>query len=278
MTLSITAMNKILTSTGGYPLRLEDIEDLQGFIGDVLKGIAAAFGDCILSGCEIREAGNDRHIMPGYICYRGNIYKVSQDTISVPDVLFNRYYWVFSEEATRTVVYEDGHEEASRHLYTARLVVGITEPTEPHLPHNILPRLGVDFARPGCAKCRVTGAGLSFIDFTQISPYSGILTFESNHSFDPDEAKWEISLGDGIHEISGMKDVRCRITRARSWISATLTVIDDIMRITPHRGGEYRSGDNLFLEGRVSLLISWRYKSESEPKSDRSTGIRNRHR
>lgn len=131
-------MDKILTSEGGYPLRLDDIEDLQQTLRGVLQGIATALGDGIISGCRVGPVSGGWKGQPGYISYKGNIYTAEGNVADLTPLggrnpKYKEFYWVLTEHRERSVVYEDGHEDPSRLRYRATLVVSKDPPALPHI-------------------------------------------------------------------------------------------------------------------------------------------------
>lgn len=130
-------MDKILTSEGGYPLRLDDLDDLQQTLRGVLQGIATALGDGIISGCNMYSYQGRWRGSSGYISYKGNIYTSEGNILDLQPIdgrapKVSEVYWVLTEHRDRMVVYEDGHEEPSRLRYRATLVVSKEKPTLPY--------------------------------------------------------------------------------------------------------------------------------------------------
>lgn len=147
-------MDKILTSEGGYPLHLDDIEDLQKTLGGLINALASAFGNGIISGCRMYAQDGSWYGEPGYISYKGNIYMAEGnilDLSSISDhlVLEQKAYWVLTEHKERRVVYEDGHEEPSRIRYRATLIASEETPALPYfrLPSSPLGQRLEDYIR-----------------------------------------------------------------------------------------------------------------------------------
>lgn len=170
-------MNKLLFHEGGQPLHLDDLSFMQSSYSDPLRQIALSLGTCYLGGCHITvdKETSEHRWTDGYIAYQGNIYKVDAGTLGQVD-MSDTLYWLFEDWTEGEKTLENGQEEATKHIYKAKLVATREMPSQPNAESYIMPRLGEDIARRPWRKFSFSGAGVHVVDFTELSMYSGVLT------------------------------------------------------------------------------------------------------
>lgn len=111
-------MQELNLSTGGHPLRIDDILHLQSGIIDALKGICEGLGlgnsTYFLSGCNVSVniLLAQQTVSPGYIYHNGKIYPLDTP-VTVPLSLLPGQvaYWYIEQQvlSPSPVTYQDGN-------------------------------------------------------------------------------------------------------------------------------------------------------------------------
>lgn len=173
-------MNKLIFSEGGQPIHLDDLEFLQSSVASPVQAIATAFGDCVLTGCYVQWNNQQSlSVSSGYIAYKGQVYAVADAELTQGVSAGNDapLRWLFETVEVESKIFEDGSEQPTRKLYTARVVQSATEPSSASVEVRLLPALGVDFARRPHLTHTYDGVG-RLVEFAELSRYSGVLTLE----------------------------------------------------------------------------------------------------
>lgn len=125
-------MDRLLSKTGGQPLRSDDWKFIQDkicdVIGQLIDGLKGSSSSCIISGCEITknfETGKIS-VANGYLFYNGEIYYVSGGTFDLVEGISdgssaNESHGVFFESAfteTESRTFKDNTVKAVYQLRT----------------------------------------------------------------------------------------------------------------------------------------------------------------
>lgn len=125
-------MNKLKTigEIGGMPLELDDIEWVDASVREAFYGLISALGITApgsfkLSGCEVTitpNGGNDDYACTeGYICLKGEVYKVDACTVSINPI---NQMVIFYPEITVDMSKPKTFEDTSTHYcYETRKAV-----------------------------------------------------------------------------------------------------------------------------------------------------------
>lgn len=117
-------MNKLLFREGGQPFYLDDLDFMQSAFADTVKGIISAYGNVILSGCNIPPpiaiAGHPTTYSweEGYIAINGEVYKVEEGSFN--GVMNANLYWKVVSTDEQKENYEDASEGC---VYRIRKVI-----------------------------------------------------------------------------------------------------------------------------------------------------------
>lgn len=117
-------MNKLLFKEGGQPFYLDDLDFMQSAFAETVEGIISAYGNVILSGCNIPPpisiAGypTSYHWEKGYIVINGEVYKVEEGSFN--GVMNANLYWKVVSTDEQKENYEDASEG---YVYRIRKVV-----------------------------------------------------------------------------------------------------------------------------------------------------------
>lgn len=117
-------MNKLLFREGGQPFYLDDLEFMQNAFAETMKGIISAYGNVILSGCNIPPpisiAGHPTNYSweEGYIAINGEVYKVEEGSFN--GVMNANLYWKVVSTDEQKENYEDASEG---YVYRIRKVI-----------------------------------------------------------------------------------------------------------------------------------------------------------
>lgn len=142
-------MKKLVTTTGGHPLRLDDIKLLQdahieGTAG-MLEGFCFGYSSTgvYLSGAELNVSGLNLTCTAGYIYWNGEIYPV--DAQSTPLAMTSGFtrYWQIQQEvlAPSPATYQDTTVHNVHIKYKAVLTSAATLPANSFAVANVV-RLG----------------------------------------------------------------------------------------------------------------------------------------
>lgn len=264
-------MNKLLFSEGGQPLHLDDLSFMQEAIASPLKALTRSWGNCILSGCELRlsQDNADFSWTEGYISFQGDIYRVSAgslEQVNQSDTLF----WIFTKNEEGRKVFEDGSENNTQALYSARLISTRDTPESGlFIAHDQLPRLGVDFARSPRLKYSYEGQGV-LVEFAELSRYSGMLTLCLQPAeFIANASQFATFKLQGVNNMSGY----ALITNAPSGYPTSISLVNGKLLLKEERGdGIDRGRISITRSFFITLPISWDY----EENNGAGTGINER--
>lgn len=263
-------MDKLLFSEGGYPLHIEDLEFLQSSLASPMQYLLSSWGNCILGGCEItlNQETSAYESSAGYISFGGQIYRAQVQHFDQIDQA-NTWYWIFSSAHVSPKVYGDGQEHPTRTTYTARLVSARLAPEGGlYAADSDLPRLGIDIARR--TRLRPISAELEIVSYTELSPYSGVLTIRIPPTGLPlSGSMGSISMGAEVSRVSGLALLPS--PGAADSSSIAINIIDGVFYArwaasSGSPGSHVRS-----LAGHcVSMMIYWDYGRPSSSTSPSS--------
>lgn len=258
-------MNKLIFHEGGQPLHLDDLSFMQSSYSDPLRQIALSLGTCYLGGCHITvdKETSEHRWTDGYIAYHGNIYKVDAGTLGQVD-MSDTLYWLFEDWTEGEKTLENGQEEATKHIYKAKLVATREMPSQPNAEADIMPRLGVDIARRPWRKfsfSSFSGSGDLLVDFTEISMYSGVLTllFTGAIPFQSDLGTFTLSEVSNMYGKTQVHSGEVSITEG-----ITVELINGKITAKQERtDGARTSGRRLEGKVYVTLFITWDFLTSS---------------
>lgn len=128
-------MNKLLFYEGGQPLFLDDIEFFQNTVENMVKGIASAFGDGVISGCKHRNLPAEpplyysdkpgymvRSYESGFVIINGELLYVPAGSVSSEEI---GEYWVWKKKEVDDQVTE--FENGSTHAIYRRRTAYMTK-------------------------------------------------------------------------------------------------------------------------------------------------------
>ena len=107
-------MNKLLFKEGGQPFYLDDLDFMQSAFAESVKGVISAYGNVILSGCNIPPpisiAGHPTSYSweEGYIAINGEVYKVEAGNFK--GELNATLYWKVVSTEGQKEIYENTSE------------------------------------------------------------------------------------------------------------------------------------------------------------------------
>lgn len=115
-------MNKLKFFTGGDPLYIEDIEFSQDAVAEAIKGIMSgvandAEASFILSGCTATYDGTTYTVAAGYVCIKGEVFKVDSHTTAV----LSHWGELVSYDADGDQVFEDTVEHSTHEVRKAKV-------------------------------------------------------------------------------------------------------------------------------------------------------------
>ena len=254
-------MNKLLFNEGGQPLHLDDIEFLQEATSSPLEALLSAWGNCILSGCEITvdKVNSSHRYSPGYIAFRGKIYRVEGGVLEQVKQ-DNSFYWLFAQSQEAVKSFEDGGSHPTQLVHTAQLISTQHDPEAgEYIADKLLPRLGVDFARSPRLGYSYEGTG-ELVEFREISRYSGILTLAFNRGETlPTKGHFALFRIAGVNNSYGRYHFITPDMAAR-----TIDLVNGKLLFgKSHDSGLAELPVTLDHRTYVSLLISWDYEADN---------------
>lgn len=144
-------MNKLLFHEGGQPLHLDDLKFMQDATETMIKGIVSAFGDGVVSGCEIEDIKEEiyykykpgymlRANKPGFVIIKGELFYVPEGDVSSVEAEGKAFWvWKINEEDTQVMDFENGSQHPIYRIRTACMAkVNVIDDTCIHMSESTL--------------------------------------------------------------------------------------------------------------------------------------------
>lgn len=253
-------MHRLLLSEGGHPLTLDDIYFLQLALSTPIMAGLNAWGNCIVSGCEISvDATGKRTISSGIIAFAGDIYQVYKHDLA-PLGQGEELYWEFWGYGVGKKTYADGQGRHTQFINTAALRKWGAAPTGKTFARaDTLPRLGVDILRATRRTFSYDGKG-DVVDFQEQSAHSALVTFR----FDDQTYPLNSTLGtltiDGashLHASHGLNGSWLTISSGNLQFTADITGSTRTPRSSDPREAGGQGEVRATLPKYVTLLVSY---------------------
>lgn len=253
-------MHRLLLGEGGHPLTLDDLSFLQSALSIPIMAGLNAWGNCIVSGCEITlDAAGKRSISSGIIAFAGDLYLVYKHDLA-PLGQGEELYWEFWGYGTGKKTYANGQERNTQFINAAALRKWGAAPTGKTFARaDMLPRLGVDILRATRRTFSYDGKG-DVVDFQEQSAHSALVTFR----FDDQTYALNSTLGtltiDGashLHASHGLNGNWLTISSGNLQFTSDITGATRTPRSSDPReaGGQGEVRDTL--PKYVTLLVSY---------------------
>lgn len=271
-------MNKLLFSEGGQPLHLDDLNFMQEATQQIIQGLYASVGNCILWGARIDVSGFVS-CEPGAILYEGKVYEIrerkeiqhrhDERTIYSLDDL----YWDLREHRQEPKTFEDGQVRPTRLRYSAELLASKT-PMEGKVAVKATPALydRASFQRP-LAKVRLTSNYLKLLDYEILSRFSALLTLQVTSSMDFDKVLGSLEVEPSAYlENPYLLDPRAIKITGETRVPRSSTIYKEPIYLEVENGKLYYRRDkeeivrepNSYKEGMITILVSWGIGDDTE--------------
>lgn len=215
----------------------------------------------------------------GYIAYQGNIYRVDAGKLGQVD-MSDTLYWLFEDWKEGEKTLENGFEEATKHIYKAKLVATREMPSVPSAEADIMPRLGENIARRPLVRATYDGSG-RIVEFVELSRYSGVLTIAfGNSDILPTNgyfATLELKRHDGFGEPVPIYNTQGKVTHTTSsngnaivisLLNGKLTAKEEVVSTN----GGYTNQIRFTSDTKVSLFVYWDYEANNGAGASISAG------